>query len=103
MQQFVFPAVLYKDAENNGYTIVLHDLNICTEGVSVEDAFLRAKDFLEVYCRCALEYNGEVEPAIKYIDVKTDEKNIVLLVDAEIMDARDRRDLQPRERFSFDI
>ncbi len=101
MQQFVFPAILYKDAENNGYTIVLHDLNICTEGVSVEDAFLRAKDFLEVYCRCALEYNGEVEPATKYADVKTDGKNIVLLIDAEIRDARE--EVKARERFSFDI
>ena len=44
MEQFVFPAVLYKDAENRGYTIILSDVNICTEGVSVEDAFLRAKE-----------------------------------------------------------
>lgn len=81
MQQFVFPAVLYKDAENRGYTIILNDVNICTEGVTVEDAFLRAKEFLEVYCRCAIEYNGEVEPATKFEDVDAG-KNIVLLVDA---------------------
>lgn len=102
MQQFVFPAILYKDAENRGFTIVLHDLNICTEGASVEDAFLRAKDFLEVYCKCALEYNGEVEEATKYADVSTDEKNIVLLVDAQINNAGDKYS-GAANRFSFDI
>lgn len=85
MQQYVFPAILYKDPESKGYTVVFHDLNyLCTEGETVEDAFLRAKEFLEVYCRCALEYNGEIEIATRYEDVETDKKNIVLLVDAEI-------------------
>ncbi|MBQ7978013.1 MAG: hypothetical protein IJ301_05455 [Clostridia bacterium] len=101
MQQFVFPAVLYKDAENRGYTIVLHDLNICTEGTTVEDAFLRAKDFLEAYCKCALEYNGEVEEATKYVDVSTDAQNIVLLVDAVVDEEKDG--VLSSKRFSFDI
>ncbi len=82
MQQFVFPAVLYKDAEGRGYTIVLEDVNICTEGTSVEDAFIRAKEFLDVYCRCALEYNGEIEDATKFEKVVAGKGNIVLLVDA---------------------
>lgn len=100
MQQFVFPAILYRDLENRGYTIVFHDLNICTEGVTVEDAFLRAKDFLQVYCKCAIEYNGEVEQATKYADVETEPQNIVLLVDAEINDERGEN---VKQRFSFDI
>lgn len=82
MEQFVFPAVLYKDVQNRGYTIILDDVNICTEGTSVEDAFLRAKEFLEVYLRCAMEYNGEIEVATKYEDVEAGKNNIVLLVDA---------------------
>ncbi len=100
MQQFVFPAILFKDAENRGYTILLEDVNICTEGVTVEDAFLRAKDFLEVYVRCAMEYNGEVEPATKYEDVKTEKENIVLLVDAEL-DFDDGKHIV--KRFDFDV
>ena len=100
MQQFVFPAILYRDLENRGYTIVFHDLNICTEGVTVEDAFLRAKDFLQVYCKCAIEYNGEVEQATKYADVETEPQNIVLLVDAEI---KDEKGENVKQRFSFDI
>jgi len=99
MQQFVFPAVLYKDTEGRGYTIILSDVNICTEGVSVEDAFMRAKEFLEVYCRCAIEYNGEIEPATKYEDVDAGKNNIVLLVDA-IYDG-DQTTTEPR--FSVDL
>ena len=101
MQQFVFPAVLYKDSEGRGYTIVFHDLNICTEGSSVEDTFLRAKDFLEVYCRCALEYNGVIDDATKFEDVMQESKNIVLLVDAEI-DGKGKMGVAS-EQFSLDI
>ncbi len=99
MQQFVFPAVLYKDKENRGYTIILSDVNICTEGVSVEDAFIRAKEFLEVYCRCAMEYNGEIEPATKFEDVECGKDNIVLLVDA----VYDKYDSSCDSRFSVDL
>ncbi len=100
MQQFVFPAVLYRDDEGKGYTIIFHDLNICTEGASVEEAFLRAKDYLDVYCRCAIEYNGEVEKATRFVDVVTDRGNIVLLVDSAIDDGTNS---QPTRRFTFDV
>lgn len=99
MKQFVFPAVLYKDKENRGYTIILHDISVCTEGETVEEAFLRAKEFLETYCRCALEYNGEVEEATKYEDVEKESNNIVLLVDAQI----EGYDGNEEEKFSFNI
>ena len=85
MQQFIFPAVLYQDSEGKGFTIVLHDINVCTEGATVEEAFVNAKEYLEVYCRCALEYNGEVDEASSFAEVEADSKgNIVLLVDADL-------------------
>ncbi len=100
MQQFVFPAVLYRDIEGKGYTIIFHDLNICTEGATVEDAFLRAKDYLDAYCRCAMEYNGMVEPATRYVDVVTEEGNIVLLIDSQIEDGSGKESI---DRFTFDF
>ena len=100
MQQFVFPAVLYRDDEGKGYTIIFHDLNICTEGASVEDAFLRAKEYLDVYCRCALQYNGEMDKATRYVDVVTEKGNIVLLVDSTVEDGAD---FSPTQRFTFDV
>ncbi len=100
MKQFVFPAVLYKDTENRGYTILLNDVNICTEGSSVEDAFLRAKEMLEIYCRCAIEYNGEIEEATKYENVEAEKSNIVLLVDA-VYDGD--KVVENETRFSIDL
>ena len=101
MQQFIFPAVLYKDSEGNGYTIVLHDINVCTEGATVEEAFINAKEYLEVYCRCALEYNGEVEKASRFADVEAECKNnIVLLVDAVLTNGKK---VQKASHFSLDI
>lgn len=100
MKQFVFPAVLYKDTENRGYTIILNDVNICTEGVSVEDAFWRAKEFLEVYCRCAIDYNGEIEEATKFENVEAGKNNIVLLVDA-VYEGDNAVD--DEQRFSVDL
>lgn len=100
MKQFVFPAILYKDSERRGYTIVVTDVNICTEGVSVEDAFLRAKDFLEVYCRNAIEYNGEVDEATKYEDVEKEKGTIILLVDAVY---EDNKKSKKESRFSIEF
>ena len=97
MKQFV----LYKDKENRGYTIILHDISVCTEGESVEEAFWRAKEFLETYCRCALEYNGEVEEATKYEDVEKEPETIVLLVDACLEGFDDGK--PKKEKFSFNI
>ncbi|MCL2539918.1 MAG: type II toxin-antitoxin system HicB family antitoxin [Firmicutes bacterium] len=83
MAQFVFPAVLYKDGDRAGYTIVLHDIDVFTEGATVEEAFLRAKEFLLTYCQCALDYNGEVPMATSFADVN-EGINIKILVDAEL-------------------
>jgi len=91
MAQFVFPAVLYEDAEGRGFTIVLHDIDVFTEGKTVEDAFLRAKDFLLTYCRCSLDYNGEIPEATPFVSVRSENGNIVLLVDTEFGEAEDKK------------
>lgn len=84
-QQFIFPAVLYFDDENNNYAVAFHDLDIFTEGNTVEDAFKSAKDFLVAYIKCSQHINGEITDATNYIVVKNEHQtDIVLLVDAEI-------------------
>ncbi len=101
MQQYIFPAVLYKDEDGKGYTIVMHDINVCTEGSTVEEAFINAKEYLEVYCRCALEYNGEVEKATEFEKVEKDcDNNIVLLVDAVLPNGKKT---SKATRFNLDI
>lgn len=84
-QQFVYPAVLYFDEENNNYALAFHDLDIFTEGNTVEDAFKSAKEYLFAYLKCCLHVNSEIDNASSYLVVKDEHKTeIVLLVDSEI-------------------
>ena len=84
-QQFVFPAVLYFDKENSNYVVAFPDIDVFTEGVTVEDAFKSAKDYLTAYLKFSMHLNNDLENASSYIVVKNQHENdIVLLVDAEI-------------------
>ncbi len=84
-QQFVYPAVLYFDEENNNYAVAFNDLDIFTEGDTVEDAFKSAKEYLIAYLECANHINNEIENPTSYIVVKNSHQaDIVLLVDGEL-------------------
>ncbi len=84
-QQFVYPAVLYYDEENNNYAVAFNDLDIYTEGDSVEDAFKSAKEYLFAYLECSNHINNELEQPTSYIVVKNEHQaDIVLLVDSEL-------------------
>jgi len=85
MKQFVYPIVLYLDNETNCYTVAFHDLDIYTEGDTVEEAFLKAKEFLEAYFGCVVEFDETPEQASKYLEVaQKNKENIVLLVNATL-------------------
>lgn len=84
-KQFIFPAVLYFDEENNNYAVAFHDIDIFTEGETVEEAFKSAKEYLLAYVNCSMHINAEVEDATNYVIVKNEHQtDIVLLVDAEV-------------------
>ena len=87
MKDLVYPAVLYKDENNGGYTIAIHDLGIVTDGATVVDAFIKAKEDLCAMINCAIKYDCDVEAPTDFEKVYKDNnkgkvKNIVLLVDA---------------------
>ena len=85
MSQFVYPAVLYYFEEENVYTAAFPDMNVYCEGDTVEDAFLKAKNFLQAYCLCSLKIGNEIDAPTPYLDVvKKYPDNIVLLVDCEV-------------------
>ena len=46
MKNLVYPAVVYKDENDGGFTIAIHDLGIVTEGETVVDAYIKAKEYL---------------------------------------------------------
>ncbi|MDD4211068.1 MAG: type II toxin-antitoxin system HicB family antitoxin [Clostridia bacterium] len=85
MKQFVYPIILYFNEETNCYTVAFDDLDIYTEGDTVEEAFLKAKEFLEAYFECVVEFDETPEEASTYLaTAKKNEGNIILLVNATL-------------------
>lgn len=84
-QQYTFPAIFYKDEENDSYTVAFADLDIFTEGETIEEAYESAKEFLQAYIRYSIKEYGEVELASSYDDVKKEHQNeTVMLVNVNI-------------------
>lgn len=81
MKVVMYPAVLYYDNDADCYSVAIHDIGVFTEGETIEEAYLSAKEFLSVYTEYTIELKSDFEAATPYIDVKKEnEKNIVLLV-----------------------
>ena len=85
MKKYVYPVILFADAEKKYYTVLFPDLDIVASGETVEEAYLAAGDYLESY----LEFAGKMETQITtpstYEDTqKLNPKRIVLLADAEV-------------------
>ncbi|MDY3658859.1 MAG: type II toxin-antitoxin system HicB family antitoxin [Eubacteriales bacterium] len=85
MQQYVFPAVFIKN-EDETYTSYIPDLNLTSDGETIEEAFLFIQDFLAVYCSYAKKV-GEEETLVptKFEKiVEANKRNVVMLVDAYV-------------------
>lgn len=87
MKDLVYPAILYKDDEmgtNTGwYTIKIPDLGIVTDGETVVDAYIKAKEFLCATIDCAIKFDCDIESPSDFEKVyKENKKWIVLLIDA---------------------
>ena len=83
MEQYIFPAVFFQEEDETDYTVVFPDLNIFTDGKTIIEAFLLAKDYLRVYCTCAKKYDMEIARPTKLLDVMEKyPKAICMLVDA---------------------
>ncbi len=83
---FIFPAVFYKDEENDDYLVAFEDVRIYCEGKTIEDAFFTARRYLRDFCKLSLKMFGEVrEKPRTYFEARQNHKNeVVLLVDAEV-------------------
>ena len=83
MKDLVYPAIVYRDEEENGYTISIQDLGIVTEGETVVDAYIKAKQYLAAMVDCDIKFDCDIESPSQFEKVyKENKKNIVLLVDA---------------------
>ncbi len=104
MKQFIYPAVLYYDKESESYAVAFYDINVYSEGETVEEAFVKAKEFLSAYCECAIKLNDYINPPTTYLDtVKKYKDEIVLLVDAQIDDTVVELQDKTDDNIVFDI
>ncbi len=82
MQQFVFPAVFIKE-EDDTYTAMIPDLNLVTDGDSIEEAFIFIKDYLRTFCSYAIKLQEDILIPSKFEEIKIYNKNnTVMLIDA---------------------
>lgn len=82
MQQYVYPVVFIKE-ENDSYAAFCPDLNLSSDGNTIEEAYLFIQDFITVYCSYAKKMEDELVLPSKFENVAQANKNkLVMLVDA---------------------
>ena len=85
MEKFVYPMVLFTSKDNQGYTVLYPDLDIVTSGETVEDAYLRAKDYLKSFLEIATKCESTLSDASTYTEAQgLNPKRIILLADADL-------------------
>ncbi len=83
---YIFPAVFYRDEDNDNYVVAFDDVRIYCQGKTIEEAYFVARKYLRDFCKLSIKMYGEVqEKARTYLESRQNHKNeIVLLVDAEV-------------------
>lgn len=83
---YIFPAVFYRDEDNDNYVVAFDDVRIYCQGKTIEEAYFVARKYLRDFCKLSIKMYGEVqEKARTFLESRQNHKNeIVLLVDAEV-------------------
>jgi len=86
--KYAYPAVFSK--EENGYFVKFPDINPCyTEGSTLEEAVIMAKDVLESRIEVALEH-GETLPTPSDIDTLNGDRVMLVVADVENIKSQTR-------------
>lgn len=88
MQRFVYPAIFFKDNEDDNYKVLFPDIELTTYGKIIEEAFLYAKEFLKEYFVQVLKHDLDYNDPTSFTEVVKDCKkdDIVMLIDATVTD-----------------
>ncbi len=86
MQRFLYPAVFYK--VDDEYKVLFPDINLATEGVVMEEAYLFASEFLKAYLAYALKYDLDYNLPTDYesISKKLNKDETCMLIDVSLTD-----------------
>ena len=84
MKQFIYPAICYKDEEEDSITLLLPDIDVIASGATCEDAFLSAKSHLKSFVEWSVKFGGAIDSPTTFKDVSAQNpKKDILLIDAE--------------------
>ena len=86
MRRFLYPAVFYKIDDE--YRALFPDINLATEGVVMEEAYLFASEFLKAYMAYATKFDLDYNDPTDYASIAKKLKNgeVCMLVDVTITD-----------------
>lgn len=102
MKQFIYPAICYKDDEDESITLLLPDIDVISSGLTCEDAFISAKGHLKSFVEFSLKFGAAIDDATSFKDIcAQNPKKDVLLVDAET-DAK-KIDRQKLDNVAMDV
>ena len=85
--EFLYPAIFVKEEDSENYQVIFPDLNIYTDGTSLSNAYLNAKDLLTVYFTYVLRYETDfnLPSAIENLAPKCKPNETVLIVNATVV------------------
>ena len=87
MKRFVYPMVIFEDKNDNEFTALFPDLDIVISGNTVEEAYLKGKDYLDVYLDMATKFDADFSAPSTYAEAEgMNPKRIVLLADSKVED-----------------
>ena len=86
MKSFVYPAIFVKDPEDSSYKVLFPDLEITTDGMFVEEAYLYARELLKSYFVYITKYDLDFNMPTEFEKVKKSSKasEFVMLVSADV-------------------
>ena len=90
MKNYLYPAVVYPDRENRAFTITIPDLNIVTEGETIEKAYLAIKEYVKNFLKVAIALNCVISEPSSFVKLYKQNKGadvLILLIDVDLDEA----------------
>ena len=87
MAHFVYPAIFYRDSEYDNFAVAFPDVNIYTDGDTMEEAYSNAQKFLLSYLDCCEQLGQIPETPSDFDDVVKETKSpneTVMLVSVDL-------------------
>lgn len=85
MKRFVYPMVIFENKNDKEFTVLFPDLDIVTTGNTVEEAYVKGRDYLDSYLDMATKFDAYIATPSTYVEAEgMNPKRIVLLADSKI-------------------